>query len=82
MFHLVNHTVWILTLLISALFLSFLVLYFYIIKPFAEDKAYIKIELGRADNKNELRYWNLELKKLYLSHVPFIGGLLSRKIKP
>lgn len=42
------------------------------------DANYIKMEIGRATYYAEYRFWKRELKRLYLSQVPFIGNALCK----
>lgn len=48
----------------------------YVLKPFIEDRQYIKSEIKRAHSKNSRQYWKGELKKLYISYIPIIGKKL------
>ena len=54
--------------------ISFFVLAFCfnVVKPFMEERDYIKMEMRRSDEE-EYYYWKKELRRLYLSHIPIIG---------
>ena len=52
------------------LFLAFII-NFYL--PFKEDRDYIKQEMERSFDEEEYRYWQRELKRLYLRSIPLIG---------
>lgn len=60
------------------LILMILVLYYNVVRPFLESDEYIKLEIGRAGSEREKRYWKRELKKLYVSMIPFLGEYLAR----
>lgn len=66
--------------LIPILFLAILALYFNVIKPFSEDKAYIKMEIQRAFDESEYRYWKREMKKLYISYIPILGKIITNSM--
>lgn len=64
-------------------FLSALVIYMLLatairILLVKDDANYIKMEIGRATYYEEYRFWKRELKRLYLSRVPFIGNILCK----
>lgn len=49
--------------------------------PFVEERDFIKMEIARSHGDSRVHYQH-ELKRLYLSQIPFIGGFLveaSRK---
>lgn len=49
--------------------------------PFIEERDFLKMEIARSHGNNRVHYQH-ELKRLYLSQIPFIGGFLveaSRK---
>lgn len=65
--------------------MSFIILFFAayfktVIKPFIKKRDYIKMELGRS-NEREYRYWKRKLKKLYVQHIPFVGKLIWKLIR-
>lgn len=68
-------------LIILVCFFAVLALYFKVIKPFSQDRAYIKMEMNRAFDEKEYRYWKRQLKKLYISYIPFVGSKLAKLIK-
>lgn len=59
--------------LIIIILFCILVFYVYVIKPFVEEKRYIKSEIKRAYNEKERKYWKKKLKKLYIAYIPIIG---------
>lgn len=52
-------------------------LLFFKFRNFAENRRYIIMEMNRS-SKREKRHWEYQLKKLYVSQIPLIGGFLSR----
>lgn len=44
---------------------------------FKNERDYIKMEIERSTNKQELSYWNKELKKFYLRKIPIFGLFFS-----
>ena len=52
--------------LIATLFVNFFI-------PFKEERGYIKMEMQRSYEEDEYRYWQRELKYLYLRSIPLIG---------
>lgn len=67
----------ILFLAIVILFLGSLHVYFEFYIPFKRRKDYIKLEIRRSDGEI-CKYWNRELKKLYIQSIPFIGKAIWR----
>ena len=53
-------------ILLAGLFINFFL-------QFSEARRYIKMEMNRAMSENEYKRWKKELRKLYLSAIPFIG---------
>lgn len=51
-------------------------LYANVVVPFANAKAYIKMELSRAFNDEQYRYWKRQLRNLYIERIPIIGRYL------
>lgn len=47
--------------------------------PFITDRDYIKMEIVRSHGKGR-RHWEKELKKLYLSQIPLVGGYLANRV--
>ncbi len=48
------------------------------IAPFVASRNYIKMELNRTIGK-EHKFWERELKKLYLYNIPVLGVFFRRK---
>lgn len=46
--------------------------------PFAEERDYLRMEVMRTHG-NERIHWQHELRRLYLSLIPFIGVYLARR---
>lgn len=44
--------------------------------PFVEERDFLKMEIARSHGNNRVHYQH-ELKRLYLSQIPFIGGMLA-----
>ncbi len=57
------------------------VYYITVFRPFADAKRYIMEEIHRAHNEKEYRHWKRQLKKLYLAQIPFVGDMISGKMK-
>lgn len=55
--------------------------YVNVIRPFSEDRKDIKSEMRRSYTKEEFRYWERELKKLYVSRIPVFGKLIAKHIR-
>ncbi len=51
-------------------------LYANVILPFKSAKAYIEMELSRAFNDEQHRYWKRQLRNLYVVRIPIIGRFL------
>ena len=64
-----------------AVFIIVAYIYFRFVVPFTRERDYIKSELNRSYTDAEYRHWKRELKKLYVSSVPFFGRFLARHIK-
>ena len=45
------------------------------------DMKYVKMEIKRADNENELKYWKKELHKLYWCLIPGVTPKVIKKVK-
>ena len=45
------------------------------------DIKYVKMEIKRADNENERKYWKKELHKLYWCLIPGVTPRLIKKVK-
>lgn len=63
-------------LLIAAIFLLKFIVSVYI--PFVEEREFIRTEITRTHG-NERMHWEHELKRLYISQIPFIGVMLAEK---
>ena len=74
-----ENLLYILIILLIALFLI-LTLCICVIKPFCETRNYIKMEMQRADDKDEYLHWKRELKTLYIAHIPLLGRVLGKFI--
>lgn len=44
--------------------------------PFIEERDFLKMEIARSHGNNRVHYQH-ELKRLYLSQIPFIGTMLA-----
>ena len=55
--------------------------YMNIIRPFPEGRRYIKAEIHRSYNESEYRYWQRELKKLYISQIPILGEYIVKRMR-
>lgn len=65
----------------SVLFIAAIALLAYItntVLPFMRRRSYIKAEIKRSD-ENECLYWQMELRKLYISHIPILGRLFYKR---
>ena len=65
---------------VSLFVLGFYAFYVKIIKPLIEKKNSIKEEMLYSHGR-ERDYWKRELKKFYISCIPIIGKLISRRIR-
>lgn len=70
----------------AVLVIAFLVLF--IIKfmvsvyfPFVDEYDNIKNKILFSTHHDEREYWRREKKRLYVSYIPFIGGLIAKKMK-
>lgn len=61
--------------------LCIVVFYVNIIHPFLVNKRYIKSEILRSCDEEEFSFWKNELKKLYISQIPFLGKLIINHTK-
>lgn len=50
-----------------------------VVKPFLSERAYLKTEMNRASSDGEYRYWERQLKKLYLRSIPFVGRFFAKR---
>lgn len=50
-----------------------------VIKPFFDERAYIKVEMSRSLSDREYRYWERQLKKLYIRSIPFVGRFFVKR---
>lgn len=57
----------------AIIFVAFVVFFLNVYVPFKERRRYIKMEIKRSFEQQERLYWKKELKRLYLSHIPFVG---------
>lgn len=73
--------IWVLLLIVLFFVLLFFMFAFYqkVIKPFQDDRKYIKLQLSKAYDNDEYRFWKRELRRLYLIRVPFVGAILKRR---
>ena len=46
--------------------------------PFIEERDFLKMEIARSHGNNRVHYQH-ELKRLYLSQIPFIGASLAER---
>ncbi len=67
---------WYSILTIPLVTLCIVVFYVNIIHPFLVNKRYIKSEILRSCDEEEFSFWKNELKKLYISQIPFLGKLI------
>ena len=65
---------------VSLFVLGFYAFYVKIIKPLIEKKNSIKEEM-RYSHGREHAYWKKELKRFYISCIPFIGKFISRRMR-
>ena len=65
-----------LVLLIAAIFLVKFVAGVYV--PFIEDRDFIRMEIARSHGDERI-HWKHELKRLYISQIPFIGVSLAER---
>lgn len=47
-----------------------------VVLPFKSAKSYIEMELSRAFNDEQRRYWKRQLRNLYVERIPIIGPYL------
>ena len=59
------------------IFMSAAAVYTCIIRPFMDEREYIKGELNRSDDE-EYFYWEQELKNFYIDHIPVIGWFIRK----
>lgn len=50
-----------------------------VIKPFFDERAYIKIEMSRALSEGEYHYWESQMKKLYMRNIPLLGRFFGKR---
>ena len=67
--------IFIIILFLAPLFLGSFYVNFYL--PFDRQKKSIKLEIDRADSE-EKEYWEKELKKLYISIIPFSAKFVRK----
>ena len=72
---------WYSILTIPLVTLCIVVFYVNIIHPFLVNKRYIKSEILRSCDEEEFSFWKNELKKLYISQIPFLGKLIINHTK-
>lgn len=61
--------------IVVILFLIVLTFYFKAVAPFVKRRKYIKMEMKRS-NGEKYYYWKRELRKLYISRIPFMNKFL------
>lgn len=49
--------------------------------PFIEERDYIHMEIA-SNSGTEKRYWQAELRNLYIGCIPFLGKLINGKLHP
>ena len=65
-----------LVILIAAIFLVKFIAGVYM--PFLEDREFIRMEIARSHG-NERIHWKHELRRLYISQIPFVGASLAER---
>jgi len=67
-------------LFIIFLFSTFvLVFWIFYLLPFTEKRKYIKMEISRTKDEENI-FWKKELKKLYICQIPFLGKILAKRL--
>ena len=79
LYDLFSNTVFLFAFIFFAVLLLgiFITLWF---QGFSEERRYIKMEMERSGSKGR-KYWQTQLKRLYVSQIPLIGPFLCRFIK-
>lgn len=68
-------------LLFALVVLCIVVFYKNVVRPFLGDRQYIKTQMQCAYDEDEYCYWKNELKKVYISQIPFLGKVLVHHIR-
>lgn len=63
---------------LTVIILSLLALYFIRIRPFLEERHYIKMEIKRSFDETERKQWQKELRMLYIRQIPFIWHFFDK----
>ena len=74
-----NNIAVLLFMLIAAavLFVVLVLVIVQVVIPFTRDRNYIKMEIDRADNEKDYKFWKKQLKRLYLKHIPIVGFFIK-----
>ncbi len=67
-------------ILLTAFFILLILLPYFLswLSNFIKTARYLKMEINRTEGA-EQKYWNRQLKKHYLSAIPFIGRSFRKK---
>ena len=66
-------------LLVILIFMIFMVKYIMnVYMPFVDDRDFILLEIRRTHGDERI-HWKNELKRLYISQIPFVGRYLAEK---
>ncbi|MBO5452536.1 MAG: hypothetical protein J6A69_01020 [Clostridia bacterium] len=68
-----------LLLLLIGVLLFIYVLYFYfnVFIPFSEERRYLKSEIARTSDREQI-HWKKRLRRLYIKSIPVIGRFLAK----
>lgn len=60
------------TLILTIIVVAAVYIYFCIALPIIDKRGYLVMEIKRACTEKEKRYWQTELKRLYLKNIPIL----------
>lgn len=72
-FNNMENDIFILIALIAVIFIAISLFYLEVIAPIIDERAYIKMKMRCSSSKEEYDYWQWELRRVYLRHIPIIG---------
>ena len=50
------------------------------LKAFIEERRYLKMEIKNS-SKSTVHYWKRRLRRLYITHIPFLGPIFKKLLK-
>ena len=79
MFNQENETMYV-VLILAVLLILLVVYYITVVHPFIAARKYIKMEMARSSVR-EMKRWKREMRRAYVSLIPFIGNVLRKHVR-